>query len=404
MLRRKSLLLFLSVFILVGLAVLYGIYRQGDRPDAGKSYEIERSGAGAVADFTAVSRKIHAAVDAVLEKENLVLEDQKELEQEIAKPGMEGTVKWHMRQGSVRELDEQAITGLEKTIREVPSDMAIEVLAVEKTTYKGQAAVRMDIGLQQQLEGEEHVTIVTDQIFLLKKSAMLPGAQQQAKTEKGKQALMAVIIDDFGYHREPIGAFSGIDRPLTFAVLPYRFFSNEAAGSALQSGHQVILHLPMEPLDAAMQSEARTITVNMGNEEIRKAVKEAIQSVPGIIGVNNHQGSRATEDGRVMEQAIAVMKEAGLFFVDSRTSSRSVAMKVARKLGVPTTENALFLDNDNDVPAIKKQLRSAGDRAIQYGSITVIGHARMTTAQALREMIPELESKGIKLVFVSELL
>ncbi|CUH96346.1 hypothetical protein P22_2436 [Propionispora sp. 2/2-37] len=398
---RKSLVWFLAV-ILAGFAVLYGFYRQGYRPNADKSYEIQKTGAGSVVDFTAVSREIHAAVDTVLRKKQLVLENQKELEQEVAKPGMEGLVKWHMRQGSLKGLDGQAVKELEQAFEEMPLATEIKVLAVEKAAYQGQEAVRIDIGLRQQLEGED-ITAVTDQIFLLKKNGILSGAQQQVR-KTGEKGLMAVIIDDFGYHQEPIKAFSEIDRPLTFAVLPYRFFTNEAAVNGLQSGHQVILHLPMEPIDTAMQSEARTITVNMGNEEIQKAVKEAIQSVPGIIGVNNHQGSKATENGRVMEQVVTVMKDAGLFFVDSRTSSRSVAMKVARQMGVPTTENALFLDNDNAVDAIKKQLRNAGDRAIQRGSVTVIGHARMTTAQALREMIPELEGRGIKFVFVADLL
>ena len=164
-----------------------------------------------------------------------------------------------------------------------------------------------------------------------------------------------------------------------------------------------MLHLPMEPLAASEQSERITIGIGMGDTEIRETVSRAIQAIPGIIGINNHQGSRATADQRVMRQVLSVIKANSLFFVDSRTNSKSVGVATARQLGVKTAANDLFIDNDNDVAAVKRQLRIARDMALRDGSVIVIGHARLTTAAAIQEMITELEESGIKLVFVSDM-
>lgn len=215
---------------------------------------------------------------------------------------------------------------------------------------------------------------------------------------------MAIIIDDFGYNKESIAAFAAMSRPITFAVIPYRPFSNEAAAQGVSSGKQVILHLPMEPLSKSSQSEDVTVSVNMSDEEIQDIVKRAVQSVPGLIGVNNHQGSRATADRRVMRNVLSVLKMNHLFFVDSRTNSQSIAAETARQMGVQTGENELFIDNTDEVSAVKAKLRTARDMAIKHGAVTVIGHARMNTALAVQEMMPELEAQGIQFVFVSQLL
>ena len=141
----------------------------------------------------------------------------------------------------------------------------------------------------------------------------------------------------------------------------------------------------------------------MSDQEIQQAVTKAIQSIPGVIGVNNHQGSRATADRRVMKDVLSVIRANNLFFVDSRTNSQSVAFDMSRQMGLHTGENELFIDNLSDVEAIKNQIRSAMHMALAHGTVTVIGHARMNTAIAVREMIPEIEAAGIKLVFESEL-
>jgi large-conductance mechanosensitive channel len=147
------------------------------------------------------------------------------------------------------------------------------------------------------------------------------------------------------------------------------------------------------------ESEETTITGSMGDAEIQNAVLRAVKAIPGAIGVNNHQGSRATADRRVMKLILGVLKNNDLFFVDSRTSSKSVAVDSARQLGVLTTENHLFLDNSSDVGVIKNQLRQAVEIALKQGSATFICHARPHSAQAVKEMIPELKSVSDEMAY-----
>ncbi|MDU2064039.1 MAG: divergent polysaccharide deacetylase family protein [Sporomusaceae bacterium] len=227
--------------------------------------------------------------------------------------------------------------------------------------------------------------------------------ESQGAKSGSARARIALIIDDFGYTSEPINEFAAISRPLTFSVLPNRPYSTQAAAKALQSGHQVMLHLPMEPLDRSQQSEAETVSGRLSDSEIQGLVRKDIQAIPGLIGVNNHQGSRATSDKRVMKALLAVLKEKQLFFVDSRTSSQSVAWELAKQSGVKTAANELFIDNQPDVESVKKQLCQGITLALKEGKIILIGHARSHTAQAIQSILPELDAQGIQLVFVSEL-
>ena len=163
-----------------------------------------------------------------------------------------------------------------------------------------------------------------------------------------------------------------------------------------------MLHLPMEAVSAHIEAEAMTITTAMNDATIAANVGKAVKSLSGITGVNNHEGSKATADKRVMKAVVKVLKEEGLFFVDSRTSNRSVAYDIAKACGVITAENQLFLDNDPAVEAVVHKLRQAGASSLQ-GSDVVIGHARLNTAAAIREFVKEFTGKGLKIVFVAQL-
>jgi polysaccharide deacetylase 2 family uncharacterized protein YibQ len=164
-----------------------------------------------------------------------------------------------------------------------------------------------------------------------------------------------------------------------------------------------MLHMPMEPVNITNDREPVMISAAMSDEQIKDAVVKALASVPGAVGINNHQGSKATADQRVMRAVMAAIKPSSLFFVDSRTTAASVAAATAKQAGIRTAENELFIDNSPDVEAIKTQLRQAIKIALQSGKIVVIGHARPTTAVALDEMLPEIEAAGIRLVFASQL-
>lgn len=360
-------------------------------------YKLEKTGAGVTADFTTASRNIHSAVDSFIAGANLKVEDSKETNKEVPRHEIEGTIRWHNRQLLViSPLSNAEI--LKQRAAEKVASAGGDILEMQSDQYQGTEVLRLDIGIKDRL-GSDVVTVITDRIYI-RQPGVAAVPKKSTATGKGR---MAIVIDDFGYSSEPINAFAAIDRPLTFAVLPYRPHSNEAAARGVSSGHQVILHLPLEPLSASSQSEQITIGSGMSDSEIRETAARAIRAVPGIIGVNNHQGSRATADSRVMQQVLSEIKAHNLFFLDSRTTGQSVVAATARQIGVNIATNELFIDNDNNVAAVKRQLRTARDIALRDGSVIVIGHARITTATAVREMIPEIEESGIRLVFVSEM-
>lgn len=401
--KGKKSIWFLAVFILIFVG-LYVHYSQESKQQIPQGHSIDKTGAGAIADFSEATKKIHGAVDAALKKAEFSTVDSKETTKETPRQSVEGIIRWHTRQLLVTVPYAISAESLIQSLNSALHNAGGQVLASQPDTYQGAAVVRLDIGLKDKLAGED-ITIISDRVYMSKEKIPLNSNNKIAtKIEESVHGKMAIIIDDFGYNKESINAFAAISRPLTFAVIPYRPFSNEAAAKGLSSGHQVILHLPMEPLSQGAQSEELTVTVNMSDGEIQDMVKKAIQSVPGLIGVNNHQGSRATGDRRVMKTVFGVLKAQNLFFVDSRTNSQSIAAETARQMGLQTGENELFLDNTDEVSAVKAKLRAAQDMAIKHGSVTVIGHARINTALAVSEMIPELEEKGIQLVFVSALL
>ncbi|WP_334109804.1 divergent polysaccharide deacetylase family protein [Thermodesulfitimonas autotrophica] len=223
------------------------------------------------------------------------------------------------------------------------------------------------------------------------------------------RAQLAIVIDDFaGATKNGTQAFFALGKPLTFAVMPNFPDSASIAQRATRQGYQVLVHLPMEPFKGkASHLGPGTIYVHLSDAEIEQRVHRAIASVPGAVGVNNHMGSRATSDARVMRAVLRAVKAHGMFFLDSRTTDRSVACEVAAELGVPCGKRDYFLDNVNNIGYIKEQLLEAARLAQKRGSAVAIGHVGTTganTARAIREMIPELEARGIELVYLSNII
>jgi polysaccharide deacetylase 2 family uncharacterized protein YibQ len=184
---------------------------------------------------------------------------------------------------------------------------------------------------------------------------------------------------------------------LTMAVLPGGPASREEAEAAALAGHEVFLHLPMEPL-GNRPPYPKFVTVDMPDGEVRALVRHYLDGLPGVIGVNNHMGSRATADERTMRAVLETIAQRGLIFVDSHTSADSVAAAVARRVGVPYAVNALFLDNDRTPEAVRRRVWEAAGVARRVGQALVIGHVHPVTAAVLAEELPRLEAAGIAIV------
>lgn len=270
------------------------------------------------------------------------------------------------------------------------------VLEESKDTWSGKAALRLDVGFEDQLGGDP-LRLTTEKIYII-------GAAVAAVSGKGTPAgRLAIVVDDCGYDLNAADKMTALPARLTFAVLPYRAYSEQSLAFAQQRGKEAILHLPMEPMDASQASEANTVSVSMTTDEIQRITAQALASLPGVIGVNNHQGSRATSDERTMRAVLTVLRNRGLFFIDSHTYSKTVAYDTAVSMGVSTAMNGMFLDNSSDVETIKGKMRQAAEYAADNGSIVVICHARPNTATALAEVLGELQ-QTTNLVFASQLL
>jgi polysaccharide deacetylase 2 family uncharacterized protein YibQ len=213
---------------------------------------------------------------------------------------------------------------------------------------------------------------------------------------------VALILDDVGFVREPVEAFFLIEAPLTLAVLPWGEYSQQHAEKAKNHGFEVMLHLPLEPLDPAVLPGPGTLYGDASLEENRWQLRANIRSIPGITGANNHMGSKGTQDPALMRLVMEELKAEGLFFVDSFTIEGSVGLQTARELGVPAAERDLFLDHygTEDIP---RQLENLLQTALEQGSAIGILHPRPGAAEALAGFLPRFQAAGVEIVPVSEL-
>jgi len=218
---------------------------------------------------------------------------------------------------------------------------------------------------------------------------------------------IAVLVDDIGRDMEALHDLLAIDAPLSFAVLPHQPYSMQAAQAIQRRDRDALLHLPMEPRSYPKDRPGEgALFLSMSDEEIRKQFKQDLASVPHALGVNNHMGSRFSEDEEKMAVVMAELKNRGLFFVDSRTTGDSKAREAADKVGVRFLARKIFIDNDRSYEASLKiltnLLQEPGLRN-GHGPILLIGHPYPSTVAAIRDAVPLLEAKGIKIVPVSKI-
>ncbi|MGA1841218.1 MAG: divergent polysaccharide deacetylase family protein [bacterium] len=216
---------------------------------------------------------------------------------------------------------------------------------------------------------------------------------------------IALVIDDLGYNPNLAEELFKIDLPFTVSVLPNLPYTNLISRRAIQKGKEVILHLPMEPYDYPnAQVEEGTLLISMKDEEIRRLIKKALKDLDCAVGANNHMGSRMVENEEKMRIILEEMKKRGLFFLDSRTSPRSLVYDLAKEMGVKTAKRHVFLDVQNNEEYVIKQLDQVADIALNNGYGIAIGHLQPSTIRALRNHLPDLSKRGIRFVVLSEVM
>jgi polysaccharide deacetylase 2 family uncharacterized protein YibQ len=217
------------------------------------------------------------------------------------------------------------------------------------------------------------------------------------------KAELALVLDDWGYQQAPINALPELPRPLTLAVIPRLAHSKGAAEAGAALGDEVILHCPMQAQGKG-HPEPQMLHSGLSAAQVHGILSQDFASVPGAIGLNNHEGSRATEDRILMDAVAAELKARGAYFLDSVTTPHSAIPAAAKAAGIPWAARRVFLDDKDDVAAVKAQLALAVRLALKNGRCIAIGHPRLKTLQALREQAPSFAADGIQLVKVSELL
>lgn len=210
-----------------------------------------------------------------------------------------------------------------------------------------------------------------------------------------------LVLDDAGLSLDELRRFAPFPETLTLAVLPHLPFSSDAVHLARAAGHEVILHQPMEAINGEDPGPGAIFT-HFEDREIRAILEENLQRYPDVAGVNNHMGSRATSDERVMEIVLETVEQSGRYFLDSRTIHTSVVPIVAARLGIPVLERHVFLDHERTREYIRGQLDYALTLARRHGFAIMIGHVTVPeTAEVLLERAPAIVAAGFRFLPLS---
>lgn len=237
--------------------------------------------------------------------------------------------------------------------------------------------------------------------LLLKRRSRPAGIASRKSPDR---PLAAIVIDDLGQNFSPLKKLRDLGIPLTISILPNLEHSRQISREAARLNLETLLHLPMEPLDYPEKNPGPgALLSGMSAAEIQSQLRDDLRSVPGVVGVNNHMGSRLTADYRAMETLVAELKTQGLFFLDSRTSPRSQAFEIARLNNLPVAGRDIFIDAHDDRVFIRGQLEKLMQLAHQRGSAIGIGHPYPNTISILEEMREELLASGVEWVPVSKI-
>ena len=406
--RRKKSSNWLTVLLIVAVlavAAAAGIYYAASRAEK----DVEDGGLTAPAKIELLeeSKAAQKAVDDILlTRDNWQLTDNgRSVQMETAKSGAQ--ITWNKRELAIGVPAATELRDAAGWLADKLEGTKLKTVRMEETTYNDWDSVRLDIAISTKA-GEGTKEFVTDVVYFyhnLNLDKPDKDIKKEPATTRSHHGKLAVIIDDCGYDIDLVRRLVKLNAPFSFAIIPYRDYSSDVLHVINGGGQVAMLHLPMEPMDPSAMSEGKhTVLTSMDDKSIRALTRDMVSSLPGISGVNNHQGSKATSDERAMTAVLKELKSQGLFFVDSNTYSKSLGDKLAAQMGVPTGRNNIFLDNSTNEDEIIKKIWQAAAIADKYGSAIAICHARPHTVNAWEQAIGEVKVSGLKLVPVTEVL
>ncbi len=293
---------------------------------------------------------------------------------------------WDFTEMTVRLRDEETLRSVRTELLEELEALTPEVRVQGEEGAPGAAAYRVHAGKR-----------YTHRILLV-----VP-EQRTYPEPKRRLPRVAIIIDDLGYDRGLARAFASLDIPVALSVLPMAPRTADIAAEAARTGWELMLHLPMEPKGyPRLNPGPGALLSTMQAREIRDLVQRHLAEVPGALGVNNHMGSCFTEQGDKMAVVLGELHRKGLFFVDSKTTARSVAYDMARNMGIPAAKRSVFLDNDPARRAVGIQMERLVRVARHRGEAVGIAHPFPGTLEALKGEARKLSGQ-VEIVTISEL-
>ncbi|WP_435641826.1 divergent polysaccharide deacetylase family protein [Micavibrio aeruginosavorus] len=213
---------------------------------------------------------------------------------------------------------------------------------------------------------------------------------------------VVIIIDDMGVDVKRSAAVVDLPAGLTLAYLPYASNIKAQTAKAKDAGHELMVHVPMEPMSQTKDPGPEVLRVGQDIAAFDQVLQDDLSAFDGYVGINNHMGSKLTQDKAAMARVMNELKSRNLYFIDSRTIQNSVAGDMAREAGVPHAGRDVFLDHENTADFVSKSLAQVERKALKDGLAIAIGHPKDVTIEGLRAWLPTLKDKGIELVPASQ--
>ena len=229
--------------------------------------------------------------------------------------------------------------------------------------------------------------------------ALLAGLPAAVQAAPAGPAYLSLIIDDLGQNLPRDRRALALPGPVTLAVMPDTPHAAQFAREAHSAGKTVIIHMPMDPATGPFAWHP-----DLPQAELQARLDAAIKAVPYAAGLNNHEGSRMTSQPDPMTWLMASLQQHHLFFVDSRTSAKTVGAAKAQAAGVPSVSRDVFLDDVRTPEAVAKQLQTAIDMARKHGSVVVIGHPYPVTLDLLEKQLPGLKAQGVEWIPIRQMI
>ena len=225
-----------------------------------------------------------------------------------------------------------------------------------------------------------------------------------AYSQQTSKPSISIIIDDLGYkQKEDILALS-LPGPIAYAILPHAPYTKKIATIASQNGKEILLHQPMQALENNDLLGPGALTLNMTHKEFVKTLEKNISVISNIIGINNHMGSLLTRHPGHMQWLMNVLKKNEYIYVDSLTSTNSVAGEIAKKNKIPFLKRDIFLDNNTDLEYITKKFFELITLAKKEGTALAIAHPHSNTIKILSEFLQDIDTYGVKLIGIKSLI